>query len=1116
MKLRLSIPVLLALLMGNTYCATNEVELNEVVTSGEAEDDPLQKKVGEIKKTTKQLDKEQINDTRDLVRHETGVTVVETGRMGSSGYAIRGVDENRVDISIDGLRQAETINSQGFKEIFEGYGNFNNTRNGVEVENIKAVNITKGSDSTKSGSGALGGSVMFETKDARDFLIDKDYFLGYKNSYSTVNSERLKSYTLAGRFKWFDLLVIKTNRKGSETKNYGYESYDDREIRKIRDKADPYRIKKDSDLLKFGVSFNETNRLSVAYDNSRSVQMGTDLSYALTPPDLQNLTAGNWGDSNRQNDMRHTDDRSTRRNLAFSYENYDDTPIWDSLKITYSKQHINLKAKTDEYCEGNNCTDTKNQSGMHLDENGKMVDENNKELKQAIKSSTVFSNSATEYTDWSPSRIDFSMSTDDKNKIPDRALLEIKNENGIKKAYHVDTGQEFTDINFNGKAYVNGIKFISKMNNQIWGFNKNMLDNETRIRPYNEQSLERDLKINFPNGDYSPELKKAAEEYIGYPIVHTIFQKENKNILTDNSGKELSNIGTFLEKDIYIDCSKYDCSKPLTLMSMTQDYAFKNTYEYKTYNLKNENGYSKLSDQGGNRRFIVLPNNKGYRENMWKDRDLNTDTKQINFDLTKEFKTKSIEHELRYGSLYSASKKSMVNKQGYSGINRQWWVDVFVGTTQDGKPSSCKPVGGNDFTTTCSHTDGQFSFLIPVKTNTQAFYLGDSAKINDYLTLDVNYRHDKVKHNPQYIQGITPKIPDDMVAGIFVPLPENFFKMSAEEQKKEKEKNAVKNIKYLSNPKEFKANSYSFSTTLDPLDYLRLQAKYSTGFRAPTSDELYFTFKHPSISVVPNVDLKSERSKTKEFAITLHNSPSFITLNLFKTNYKDFIDFAYHSSISQKVSDTESRTFIRYRNMNRTKAEVNGVEISSHLELGQIWQPLKGFNLGYKLTTQKGRMDIGNGKLDTPMNAIQPQTSVYQAGYQSPNDKFGIDFYVTKVKEKAPQDTYNMFWEDEKKDLETKYPDKKLRPYNITNSYLRWLSNTYTVMDLVTYWKPIKHLTLRAGVYNLQNSRYMTWDSARSIRSFGTANLIDQETGKGLNRFLAPGRNYKFTFEFTF
>lgn len=164
-------------------------ELDEISVIGQ-QDNPLSHKVGEIKKSAKQLDKEQVSDSRDLVRHETGISVVETGRFGSSGYAIRGVDENRVAITIDGLHQSQTLSSQGFKEIFEGYGNFNNTRNSTEMETIGQARIAKGADSVKAGSGALGGSVMFQTKDARDYLIEKNWHLGFKNGYASGGGRR--------------------------------------------------------------------------------------------------------------------------------------------------------------------------------------------------------------------------------------------------------------------------------------------------------------------------------------------------------------------------------------------------------------------------------------------------------------------------------------------------------------------------------------------------------------------------------------------------------------------------------------------------------------------------------------------------------------------------------------------------------------------------------------------------------------------------------------------------------------------------------------------------------------------------------------------------------------
>lgn len=140
-KPTLAMALLTLLLSGGTAFA-EQLDTINVIGNGSTEN-IHEKKVGETKKTTETLKKQQVQDSRDLVRYETGVTVVETGRMGSSGYAIRGVDENRVAITVDGLHQAETLSSQGFKELFEGYGNFNNTRNSVEMETLKQATISK-------------------------------------------------------------------------------------------------------------------------------------------------------------------------------------------------------------------------------------------------------------------------------------------------------------------------------------------------------------------------------------------------------------------------------------------------------------------------------------------------------------------------------------------------------------------------------------------------------------------------------------------------------------------------------------------------------------------------------------------------------------------------------------------------------------------------------------------------------------------------------------------------------------------------------------------------------------------------------------------------------------
>ena len=79
----------------------------------------------------------------------------------------------------------------------------------------------------KSGSGALGGSVNFETKDARDYLIEKNYYASYKRGYNTADNQNLNTLTLAGRYKWFDAIVVATSRKGNELENFGYKDFKD-------------------------------------------------------------------------------------------------------------------------------------------------------------------------------------------------------------------------------------------------------------------------------------------------------------------------------------------------------------------------------------------------------------------------------------------------------------------------------------------------------------------------------------------------------------------------------------------------------------------------------------------------------------------------------------------------------------------------------------------------------------------------------------------------------------------------------------------------------------------------------------------------------------------------
>ena len=1024
--------------------ASEQLEQINVSGSTENSDTKAPPKIAETVKTAKKLEKEQAQDVKDLVRYETGITVVEAGRFGNSGFAVRGVEENRVAVQIDGLHQAETISSQGFKELFEGYGNFNNTRNSAEIETLKQVTIRKGADSLKSGSGALGGSVSFDTKDARDYLLNKNYYASYKRGYNTADNQNLQTLTLAGRYKYFDAIAIITSRKGHELENYGYKNYNDKIQGKTREKADPYRRTQDSALLKIGFQPTENHRFSVVADLYKQTSKGHDFSYTLKP-NTEYMTYD-------EEELRHTNDKVERKNIAFVYENFTETPFWDTLKITYSHQKITTRARTDDYCDGNDkCALAGNPLGMKYNDKNKLIGKDGIPVTYHDKPELNLPGSDVEIT--LPVR-----PYDGKDNLYKWTRVDWDN---LPEGYHVKPGYRSCKSDY---SKYSGPK--PKI-----GVEETCVATLTKV------------------GTNTPASKKFTINGKSYDLLN----ETEKNVISDEQ-RLPTNVSYLFSCDA-LNCNERKIqgfNKDGTTVDIPFKVIEKNGKKYAKTEVK---ANDQLSGP-----YLFMPNKKGYQANLWSQRDLTSETKQINLDLTKHLELGKTQHDLSYGGLWSEMEKSMTNLAGDTPLNVKWWAQYPHNCATFLPPSTmtpnAKPTLNPERTSTLCNNVNVFSFLIPVKTKTGALYFINDFRVNNYVAFNLGYRYDRVKYEPEYIPGKTPKIPDDMVTNLYITTP-TFDARKADSDPDElskKEANAAANIKEIAQPKKFSASSYSFGTTLDPLNWLRLQAKYSKGFRAPTSDEIYFTFKHPDFSIRPNRDLQPETAKTKELSLTVHNDMGYITTSVFDTRYQNFIDLSYQGS-REVHGHSKLIPFHFYQNVNRPNAKVTGFEIASQISLGNITKLFNGFSLSYKYTYQKGRI---NGNI--PMNAIQPRTAVYGVSYVHPDDKYGLDLYISHASAKNAEDTYNMFYKEEKK----------------KDSTIKWRSESYTTIDLLGYIKPIKNLTLRAGVYNLTNRKYITWDSARSIRPFGTSNMINQDTGLGINRFYAPERNYRMSVQFEF
>ncbi|HFB3593217.1 TPA: TonB-dependent transferrin-binding protein TbpA [Neisseria gonorrhoeae] len=172
--------------------------------------------LGKLVKTADTLSKEQVLDIRDLTRYDPGIAVVEQGRGASSGYSIRGMDKNRVSLTVDGLAQIQSYTAQAALGGTRTAGS-SGAINEIEYENVKAVEISKGSNSVEQGSGALAGSVAFQTKTADDVIGEgRQWGIQSKTAYSGKNRGLTQSIALAGRIGGAEALLIRTGRHAGE------------------------------------------------------------------------------------------------------------------------------------------------------------------------------------------------------------------------------------------------------------------------------------------------------------------------------------------------------------------------------------------------------------------------------------------------------------------------------------------------------------------------------------------------------------------------------------------------------------------------------------------------------------------------------------------------------------------------------------------------------------------------------------------------------------------------------------------------------------------------------------------------------------------------------------
>lgn len=247
-------------------------------------------------------------------------------------------------------------------------------------------------------------------------------------------------------------------------------------------------------------------------------------------------------------------------------------------------------------------------------------------------------------------------------------------------------------------------------------------------------------------------------------------------------------------------------------------------------------------------------------------------------------------------------------------------------------------------------------------------------------------------------------------------------------------------------------------------------AQVSQGFKAPTLQDLYY-FYDTGATFIPNPNLKAEESISYETGMRFRQEFGRIDIAVFYNDYKNFIE-----SRLVDANGPDGKEVWTTDNIGR--AEIYGAELKAHLALDRMLGAPTGIYSDLSLAYAKGENKTNGEAIDT----VAPLTATLALGYVDSEDTYGGKVSMRAVAGKSGDDWSN------------------------ANNVNNVSAPGYTVTDLTAYYRPMKDLTLRAGLFNVFDKKY--WDYA------DLAGVDKDESG--LDRRTQPGRNWGIEAEYVF
>ena len=251
-------------------------------------------------------------------------------------------------------------------------------------------------------------------------------------------------------------------------------------------------------------------------------------------------------------------------------------------------------------------------------------------------------------------------------------------------------------------------------------------------------------------------------------------------------------------------------------------------------------------------------------------------------------------------------------------------------------------------------------------------------------------------------------------------------------------------------------------------------ANVATGFRAPPYDDVNSSFRDAiqQYAIIPTPDLKSEKSVGTELGVRGRYARSSFSIVGFYNRYKDFIDSSARLNCPSDPSCVPGFAFT-FQSVNRARVRIWGAEARGAYNFAQGW------NVDGAIAFARGD-DLDT---DQPLNTVDPLKAVVGLRYDHDIDRWGAAATLTAVARKTRIDSSQM----------------SQPPHFETPGF--------AIVDFTAYWRPVNAVTIRAGVFNVFDTKYWLWSDVYLSGIGPNTTPPGSPPFASIDRYTQPGRN---------